>query len=72
MEKKINLEEIFSNNTGRNINQEEYSAMKEACRQALELASENAVAYCDYDRDMLTGDATIDKQSILNTINQIE
>ena len=45
-------------------------AMKEACRQTLELAAENATTLKDNDPNM--NFYTIDKQSILNTINQVE
>ena len=50
------------------------SRMKEACRQTLELAAENA----DTEKEMLPecgvlkSVGVVDKQSILNTINQIE
>lgn len=46
-------------------------AMKEACKQSLELAAENA--WCNHDFDGAHGcEYSVDKQSILNTINQIE
>lgn len=58
--------------------------MKEACQQTLELAAENTIAGCDFG-SMSTqhgnlyatfaghiGKVIIDKQSILNTINQVE
>ena len=45
-------------------------AMKEACKQTLELACENAEAIA-YSQGAL-GQCGIDKQSILSTINQIE
>jgi hypothetical protein len=45
-------------------------AMKEACRQALKLAAENAeINYPNEDEGQ---SAEIDKQSIKDTINQIE
>lgn len=44
-------------------------AMKEACRQTLELAAEKAKLYFT---DLEQTEVDIDKQSILNTINQIE
>lgn len=58
-------------------------AMKEAIKQTLELAAENAdLNYCEYEWEVPegtinTGDSQygyhyIDKQSILNTIKQIE
>lgn len=66
--KKINLEEIAKRHIeDYNLlvdKQEIVNAMKEACKQALELAAENAeiVHRTDY----------IDNDSIINTINQIE
>lgn len=53
-------------------------AMKEACKQTLELAAENAEAYIA--RELINPTkptsmmefAKIDKQSILNTVNQIK
>ncbi len=65
-------------------------AMKEACKQTLELASKNAIikSYCKcnlkgsrykelidgetFDFDNTTQKYSIDKKSILNTINQIK
>lgn len=44
-------------------------AMKEACRQTLELAAENAKTKQDPDFYCLQN---VDKKSITNTINQIE
>ena len=44
-------------------------AMKEACRQTLELASKNARCDSSYGVDI---SHTINRQSILNTINQIK
>ena len=44
-------------------------AMKEACRQTLELASKNARCDSNYGVDI---SHTINRQSILNTINQIK
>ena len=47
------------------------SAMKEACRQTLELASENfEIEYLGGNSDI--NDFRINKQSILDTINQVE
>lgn len=78
MEKKINLEEIledygiYNNSTHPNENvREKYlvikAAMKEAVRQGLDLAAENAETCEDsaYNR-------IVDKQSILNIINLVE
>ena len=92
-ERKINLEEILKENLNLYIqywlSKAEYrkefiiNAMKEAIKQALELAAENAdLTYCSYEWEIpegaiSTGDneyghCYIDKQSIVNTINQIE
>lgn len=47
------------------------AAMKEACRQTLELASENfEIEYLGGNSDI--NDFRINKQSILDTINQVE
>ena len=80
-EQKINLEKILNNNTFiETTSIEMYDkeffnkidvirAMKEACKQALELAAENA----ELDSETLDAFyAQIDKQSILNVINLIE
>lgn len=95
MEKKINLEEILldvvvGNNNSFDleieykITQDVILSMKEACRQVLELAAENASLTCYNDEDAkeyniekfdsFTADVNIriNKQSILNTINQVE
>lgn len=65
-ERKINLEEILKEHS--NICFDDYedviSAMKDACRQALELAAENIEILGEYEMEL--------QQSILNTINQIE
>jgi hypothetical protein len=46
-------------------------AMKEACKQTLELAAENAKCERNgFGHDHLTGN--VDKQSILDTIKQVE
>ena len=47
-------------------------AMKEACRQTIELAAENSEFYSWNNQDELKNIEEINKQSILNTINQIE
>jgi hypothetical protein len=83
--KEINLEEILEKYRPRLYNYPEFKkdiklAMKEACRQTLELAAENAdLNYCDVEWELpekyvYTGDPEygyhyINKQSILNTIN---
>lgn len=78
-ERKVNLEEILNNT----IDLSSYTlqfrnsikkAMKEACRQTLELAAENAKICTDtmcspYYEDWVK---YIDKQSILDTIKQVE
>ena len=47
------------------------AAMKDACQQVLELAAENAS--CNHYFDGAHGcEYSVDKQSILDTINQIE
>ena len=94
-ERKINLEDLFINHCNNNmlhwINEAEYrksfllDAMKDAIKQALELAAENAVVdiidHEEVDIDELpTKNGVyvilpiygVDKQSILDTINQIE
>lgn len=69
MEKrKVNLEEIlhkyfFSDQLGFYLEPMK-EAMKEACRQVLELAAENALDWDDYH-------GTINEESITNTINQV-
>ena len=78
IERKINLEEIlksFLTVETMRLNNPDYtfnmvlSAMKEACRQTLELAAENAKAF---DTIHSWNIPSIDAQSILNTIKQIE
>lgn len=72
--KKINLEEILNKfcivegyiYPVRDLK----DSMKEACRQVLELAAENADVIV-YSQGAL-GQCNVDKQSILNTINQVE
>ena len=74
---KINLEELYQNK----INSIDFGSncpllgkleiielMKEACKQTLELAAENADYHCT-DSDV---EVIIDKQSILNVINLIK
>ena len=46
-----------------------YTAMREACRQTLELAAKNARCDSNYGVDI---SHTINRQSILDTINQIK
>jgi len=78
-ERRINLEEILSKRIvlePSHIRKEILIAMKEACRQTLELATENAETsfepiigfhVCPGD-----GDYVVNKQSILDTMNFIE
>jgi transcription termination factor NusB len=84
MEKKtINLEDILHNTKFEELSniekdlircgvisynvKEIVNAMREACRQTLELAAENAETYEDPYEDVW-----VNKQSILETIKQIE
>ena len=78
-EKKIKLEEIlknelipivFSNSPEMTFNAT-IRAMKEACKQVLELAAENATAGL-FETDDSLGEIIVNKQSILNTIKQVE
>ena len=83
---KINLKEILNrvyDKEYRSSYKTEYSeqcileAMKEACNQVLELAAENAdYGVCQNDDGqepwIHESNIFIDKQSILDTINQIE
>lgn len=86
--KQINLEEILKSKINEAIgsttilNEFEFNikkdaaileAMKEACKQVLELAAENAegvIHYPRYDDDCY--DCSVNKTSILNTINQVK
>ena len=83
--KKINLEEILKQHSNICIDDREnvVGAMKEACKQTLGLAAENGEVritenalieegscYICYDDGVIT--AEVDKQSILDTINQID
>lgn len=84
--KEINLEEILNDCVFVDdiVKQQVIAAMKESCRQTLELAAEN-VGFIETTSDKLnsldympfiTADDntiwTFDKQSILDTINQIK
>ena len=88
---KINLEEILFNSKFKDLSniekdqirkglisyehEEILIAMKEACRQALELAAKNAdFGICQNDNSCpcLWDSHFIDKQSIIKTIKQIE
>lgn len=73
--KTINLEKIlesicFDENKVNNSSKRYILfAMKEACKQTLELVAENAKAY---DTIHYWNSIVVDKQSIIDTINQIE
>ena len=81
-ERKINLEEIIKEelyNKHLYFNKINTVQIKNIClefgKQLLELAAENVrvyedVQYDEYDREFLI--AKLDKQSILDTINQVE
>ena len=75
MSKQVNLEEILKKELNilsisvEQIEKSALKAMKEACKQVLELAAENAGAIgssCGF------GSYWVDKQSIIDTINQVE
>lgn len=86
MSKKINLEEILTEtfdtyssyqfiSLNKNIRSTVLKAMKEACKQTIELAAENAnFGICQNDGGCpcIQESHFIDKQSILDTTNQIE
>ena len=86
---KINLEEILEDycniittlDSKKEIHSSVYyvkKAIKEACRQVLELAADNAKAEIHTEWEGNTGSeyytdyAVVNKQSILDTINQVE
>lgn len=71
---KINLEEILEKHGVTDdlctfIKPNIKNAMKEACKQTLELVAENAKAY---DTIHHWNSIVVDKQLIIDTINQIE
>ena len=68
--REVNLDTIFFNHTGCHPNSRIYTAMKEACKQAIELCAENAKAY-EFPIDMRLS-AWVDPNPILITINQIK
>jgi hypothetical protein len=80
MNKKINLEEILNSNCtidllkSRSVHTSILIAMKEAIRQTLELAAENANTEKQIISEIgvLKRIGVVDKQSITNTINQVE
>jgi hypothetical protein len=80
MQNKVNLEQILkqyltletvrANNPNYTFNMI-LSAMKEACRQTLDLASENAKVFkIGYNEVEMF--ASVDIESIINTIKQVE
>ena len=82
--KEINLEKILANcGAGELTVGDALDAMKEACKQVLELAAENAnLHHWDkHGRSLITGNkidfdnyggSKVNKQSILDTINQVK
>ena len=80
MSKEINLDEIILRETDFITKRNEFvynvndlrRCMKEACRQTLELAAENAEGDIFEDSDYSNGKVVIDRQSILDTINKIK
>lgn len=71
-ERKVNLEEILFEIAGY-VGHDYYvekikEAMREACRQTLELAAENA----ETEREITSESGVLRQIGILNTINQIE
>ena len=73
-ERKVNLEEIMQQHVDphcfsrKGCYEAVIDAMREACRQVLELASENVTMY---EAGAYLG-RVVNKQSITNTINQVE
>lgn len=78
MKKKINLKEIANNNITYRLLMDKHQQLatitliKEACKQILELAAENAIVKPYYNKSGYEVGEEVDKQSILDTINQIE
>ena len=80
MEKKINLEEIFKEHIQPyRMSQDTMTncclkAMREAIKQALELAAENAETEKEIlpECGVLKSVGVVNKQSILDTINQVK
>ena len=72
----INLEDRFYTYVNENYlecqEREILAFVKDVCQQVLELAAENAFALPVYDRDILTDECIVNKQSILDTINQVK
>ena len=73
-ERKVNLEEILEKHRQmfikNSVKHPDYiiDAMKEACRQTLELAAENAFA----EEGVIGYSWEVNQESILNTIKQVE
>jgi hypothetical protein len=81
MEKKINLEEIIQECVGimvgaKNTTPMDYGECKFILKyfgeKLLELASENATICKEYTMIFASPKTVVNKQSILNTINQVE
>lgn len=75
-EKKINLDELYRKGKGSNVNISKAQFKKTVLKfgkQLLELAAENAemILLIDEENDIVE-EASIDKQSILDTIKQIK
>lgn len=79
--KTIDLEELFEkkgikNSTSHHNYEYLYKTIlevtKEACRQTLEIAADNATVVIETCMGQKTGDVWVDKESILDTINQIK
>lgn len=72
-ERKVNLHKIIRDKWQYRLEEVERKVIrdiaKEACRQVLELAAENAEVKPFYYDNNIT---VVNKQSILNTINQVE
>ena len=68
-ERKINLKEIANKVIDSTSEDMVIACMREACKQVLELAAENAKTKQRFQFDE---EAPIDKQSILDTIKQVE
>lgn len=72
----FNDSDLYSSQEIKNSREFKYfiNAMKEACKQTLELAAENAYVdnHCKTGCYMESDDFFVNKQSILNTIEQIK
>lgn len=80
MKKEINLENILKSKLTVEtmlVNSPDYTwnktieAMKEACKQSIELCAKNAAKTCSKNSDYRWDQFENYKQSILNTINEI-